>query len=430
MAAFSSFLVNMTILFGISAQMLLLDIRFKNLKGTRGIFFVVGNLLVLAVNTSLSLALPMEQYMKLYILVVHVPIFFIFWITTQISAIKVIFALFTAVFLIYPANMVLTIISQAAKVVYPVSFCISYIAVCTLTLLVIYRFFKSSFNYLIKNYSEFSFIKLCFLPLAYYIANYWLGLYNFAITASREVFSLRTLIFIIILTAYALILDIAKSAREKEALQGVKIALSLLLDSANHQLSALQATQEQATIYRHDMRHHLALIGGYLADGDIEKARKYVRMAQEDIQDITPNRYCENDTVNLILSYFVTKAKNRGVVLAVEADLPQSLSISETELCALLSNGLENAIAAAAQVADEQFRKARISCQIHKGNLLIFIENSFRGKIAMENGLPQSCREGHGFGVKSIAMIAEKYKGYCSFVAKDEIFTLRIVLPL
>ncbi len=430
MAIFSSLIICMTILFGISAHMLLLDIRMENLKGTRRIFFVAGNLLVLAVNTALSLILPVEQHTRLYVLVVHVPIFFIFWITSKTSFVKVIFALFTAVFLIYPANAVLTIISQAAKWLYPIGFYISYIAVCGVILLVIYRFFKIKFNYLIKNYNGLSFIKLCLLPLAYYIANYWLGMYNYSDVMSKGVFSLRILIFVITLIAYALILDIAESVREKEALQRVKMALSLMLESANHQLSALQATQEQATVYRHDMRHHLALIGGYLADGDIEKAEKYVGLAQTDIEDITPNRYCENNTVNLILSSFAAKAKSRNVVLAVEAGLPQSLSISETELCALLSNGLENAIEAAAQAANEQFRKVRISCQTHKGNLLIFIENSFTGKVAMDNGLPQSLREGHGFGVKSMSMIAEKYNGYCSFEAKDEIFILRIVLPL
>lgn len=430
MAVFSSFLVDMTILFGISAQMLLLDIRIKNLKGTRRIFFVVGNLLVLMVNTALSLVLPIDRYIKLYVLVVHVPIFFIFWSTAKISAIKVIFALFTAVFLIYPAKVVLTIISQVAKWLYPTGFYILYIAVCAVILLIIYRFFKTNFNYLIKNYGGLSFIKLCFLPLAYYIANYWLGMYNYAAVMSSRVFSLHILIFITTLTAYVLILDIAKYAREKEALQGVKMALSLLLEGADHQLSALQATQKQAAVYRHDMRHHLALIGGYLVDGDLEKAEKYVRLTQADIEDITPNRYCENSIVNLILSSFAAKAKSRGVVLAVEAGLPQSLPISETELCALLSNGLENAIEAAAQTDDEQFRKARISCQTHKGNLLIFIENSFTGEVAMENGLPQNRQEGHGFGVKSMAMIAEKYNGYCSFEAKDKIFTLRIVLPL
>ena len=430
MTFFPSLLICTTILFGIGAQMLLLDIRFNNLKGNQRIFFVAGNLLVLAVNTALSLIIPVEHYMKLYTLTVHVPIFLVFWITTRTSAIKVIFALFTAVFLIYPANIVLTILSQSVKWLNPIGLYLIGIVVDVVVLLVIYRFFKTNFNSLIKSYSGLSFIKLCLLPLVYYIANYWLGLYNYAAVMSTGVFSQRIFMFSITLIAYVLILDIAKSAREKEALQGSKRALSLLLESANQQLYALKATQEQAAIYRHDMRHHLALIGGYLADGDIEKAEKYVKLTQTDIEKITPNRYCENNTVNLTLSSFAAKAKSKDVVLAVEAGLPQSLSISETELCALLSNGLDNAIEAAAQAANEQLRKVRISCQTHKSNLLIFIENSFMGKVVMENGLPQSLREGHGFGVKSMTMIVEKNNGYCSFEAKDGIFTLRIVLPL
>jgi hypothetical protein len=151
--------------------------------------------------------------------------------------------------LIYPANVVVTIISQVANWLHLAGLYFSYIAVCAFVLLVIYSFFKTNFNYLIKNYSGFSFIKLCLLPLAYYIANYWLGLYNFAVVVSTEVFLLRVLIFIITLIAYILILDIAKSAREKEALQGAKTALSLLLGSAEQQLSTLQATQEQAAVY-------------------------------------------------------------------------------------------------------------------------------------------------------------------------------------
>lgn len=429
MAVFSAFLLGISILFGIIAQMLLLDIRVKNLQGNQFIWFGLGNLLVLAANITVALVLPTDQHMKFYILLVHLPIFLVFWLTTRISAVKVLFALFTAVFLIYPASLVLTILVRTIKWVNPVGLAVIYVIMCIVMLLIIYRFFKPNFNYLIRNYSGLSFLKLCLLPLIYNLANYWLGMYNFA-AAYSELFSLRLLIFLITLTAYILILDIAKFAREKEALEGARTSLSVLLESAHHQLSALQANQEQALIYRHDMRHHLALIGGYLADGDIQKAREYVRLAQADIDYITPNRYCENNTVNLILSFFAAKAEDVGVDMMVEADLPPFLPIPDTELCALLSNGLENAITAAAQVEDEQFRKVRVSCQTHRGNLLIYIENSFTGEVVMEDGLPQSWRKGHGFGVKSMSMIAEKYNGYCSFEARDEIFVLRMVLPL
>jgi len=430
MKIFSSFLMGTTILFGICAQMLLLDFRLNSLKNPRRIFFVVSNLLVLTVNLFLSLILPADQHMKLYVLLIHMPIFLIFWITTKMSAIKVVFALFTAVFMIYPANVVLTLISRTADRLYPISFCVIYIAVCLLMLFVIDCFFKTNFHYLIKNYGGFSFIKLCLLPLLYYISNYWIGMYHYVTAMSGEVVSLRIFLFIITLIAYVLIFDIAKSAREKEALQGVKMALSLMLENADQQLSALKATQEQAAVYRHDMRHHLALIGGYLVDGNVEKAKEYIQRVQADIKVITPNRYCQNNTVNLILSFFAAKAEESEVRFSVDAQLPQTLSVSETEICALLSNGLENAIEAAIQVAEEQFRRVRISCQTHKGNLLIFIENGFTGEVVMENGLPQSSREGHGFGIKSMVMIAERYNGYCSFEAKGEIFIMRAVLPL
>jgi sensor histidine kinase regulating citrate/malate metabolism len=178
------------------------------------------------------------------------------------------------------------------------------------------------------------------------------------------------------------------------------------------------------------MRHHLSLIGGYLADGDKQKAVDYIRLAQADIEEITPKCYSQNNTVNLILSSFAAKAKANKVILAVDTDLPTSLDLPATELCTLLSNGLENAITAAAQVEDGQFRTVRVNCKTHKGNLLIFIENNFTGEVTTENGLPQSHRQGHGFGVRSMVMIAEKYNGYCSFVAKDKIFTLKVVLPL
>lgn len=361
---------------------------------------------------------------------IHIPIFLVFWLVTRISPIKIFFSLITAVFLIFPANAASFIVSSKVKEIRPFTLYLVYISVCALMLLVIYRFFKTYFSYLIKNYSARSFIKLCLLPLTNYISNYWLGMYNYSTSMTVTVLWQRMFLFIITLIAYVLILDIIKSAREKEALQSVKMALSLLLESTDKQLSTLKATQEQAAVYRHDMRHHLALIDGYLADGEIDKAINYIRLTQADIENITPNRYCENNTVNLILSSFVVRAKKKDVSLSVEAQLPNKLSISETELCAILSNGLENAITAASQVQEAQFRNVRISLQTHKGNLLILIENSFTGKVIMENGIPQSCRDGHGLGVKSIAMIAEKNNGYCSFEATCEIFTMRIVLPL
>jgi len=72
----------------------------------------------------------------------------------------------------------------------------------------------------------------------------------------------------------------------------------------------------------------------------------------------------------------------------------------------------------------------RVNCQLHKGNLLIYIKNPYEGKVVFRDNMPQSDRPEHGFGVKSIKLIADMHGGFCSFEAKDGIFTLKVVLPL
>jgi hypothetical protein len=202
-----------------------------------------------------------------------------------------------------------------------------------------------------------------------------------------------------------------------------------IMERAKNEIIALQQVQQQTSIYRHDMRHHLSLLNSYLEAGDTAKAGEYIKQTQTDIDKIVPVRYCENNAVNLILSYFAMKAKQQSVELSAEVNIPAALPLSDTELCALLSNGLDNAVSAAAQTDGDGQRTVRINCQSHKENLLIYINNPYRGTVVMREGLPESSRPHHGFGAKSIRMITENHNGYCAFEAKEGLFTLKVVIP-
>ncbi len=206
--------------------------------------------------------------------------------------------------------------------------------------------------------------------------------------------------------------------------------LALQFEQAKNDMFALRQMQEQTAAYRHDMRHHFTVINGYLENGETEKAVKYIKSAKQGIERITPKRYCENTAVNLVLSAFSDKGEKLGVTLDIEANIPDSLPVPEPAICTLFSNALENAVIAASQVADEKQRTVRVNCQIHKGNLLIYIKNPYKGEIAFRDNLPKSSRSGHGFGVKSIKLIADMHGGFCSFDAKDGIFTIKVALPV
>jgi two-component system sensor histidine kinase AgrC len=205
--------------------------------------------------------------------------------------------------------------------------------------------------------------------------------------------------------------------------------LAMQFEQARNDMFALRQIQEQTATYRHDMRHHFTMISGYLQSEQSAKATGYIKSAMQDIDQITPKRYCENITINLVFSAFSDKAEKLGVRLNIEANIADAIPINETALCTLFSNGLENAVLAAAQLPDEKQRNVRVNCQLHKGHILLFIKNPYIGKVVFQDHLPISDCPGHGFGSKSIKLIADMHGGYCSFDAKDGTFTLKVVLP-
>lgn len=290
------------------------------------------------------------------------------------------------------------------------------------------KYIISSVNALM-NLSKRSLSLFGIVPLMYYIFDYSTTVYTDLLYQGIEM----AVIFmpsIVSMFYFVFVLIYYNEIQRRSVVEKERMMLSAQINQAKNDLNAFIEIQKKTAIYRHDMRHHLNLIGGYLADNDSQKALDYIRNTQSNIGEITPICYCENSTVNLILSYFATKAKEKEITFITEANIIEDISIAENDLCALLSNGLENALEASAQLTDKNERIVRSNCQIHKSNLLIYIENNFTGELELKNGLPQSQREEHGFGVKSMQMISNKYQGYCSFTAKDGLFTLRILLPL
>lgn len=177
--------------------------------------------------------------------------------------------------------------------------------------------------------------------------------------------------------------------------------------------------QENAAAYRHDLRHHLALLQSMAADERLEDIKDYLLTAQSDIDNITPLHFCNNETVNLILSAFASKAKKAGIQLVVEARLPDSLPFSDTELCSLLSNALENAIQACERIEYRNQRLIKLRLFSKNNKLCLDIRNRYEAEPVFSQGLPLSKLQGHGYGTKSMAHIVEKHGGVFQFSTKD-----------
>jgi two-component system, LytTR family, sensor histidine kinase AgrC len=294
---------------------------------------------------------------------------------------------------------------------------IGYIAAAFLLYYFLQKYVAKSVQHLMERS-----VKSCLLfgamPAFYYLFDYTATVYtDFMYSGTRAAvqfmpFVTSVFYFVFVLLYYAETQKQANIQRERDM-------LDMQFRQAQTEFASLRQMQQNAAAYRHDMRHHLALLQRLASKEHIEEIKEYLRTAQSDIDAITPIRFCENETVNLILSAFAAKAKQSGILLTIDARLPDSLTLSDTELCSLLSNALENAIQASENITDSNKRIIRLRVYSKNTKLCIDIRNCYQIEPIFHQGLPVSKEQGHGFGTKSMAHIVEKHGGVFWFSVKD-----------
>lgn len=119
-------------------------------------------------------------------------------------------------------------------------------------------------------------------------------------------------------------------------------------------------------------------------------------------------RYCENALINATLTAYMARAREQGVEVTVQADIPEQLSLAG-DLAMVLSNLMENAILAAAKEAPEERHLSILVLQ--RGTVLnLLVRNRYSGTVEFDQeGLPVTHKTGHGLGMRSLARFRDKY---------------------
>lgn len=256
------------------------------------------------------------------------------------------------------------------------------------------------------------------VPLFYYLFDYTTTIYTDVLYRGAK-WAVQFMPSTISVFYFVFVILYYTETQKQVSLQRERDMLDAQFRLAQAEFASLRQLQQNAATYRHDIRHHFSFLQGLASRGHIEEIKEYLQTAQSDMDAITPTRSCENETVNLILSAFVTKAKECGILLSIEAKLPDCLPFSDTELCSLLSNALENAIHACKNITDSNKRIIHLRVYSKNTKLCIDIRNSYQTEPIFHHGLPVSKEPGHGFGTKSMAHIVEKHGGVFQFSIKD-----------
>ena len=165
---------------------------------------------------------------------------------------------------------------------------------------------------------------------------------------------------------------------------------------------------ENAKLY-HDIKHHLRALERLLQNGDQREALAYIESVQEPLQCKMIPVHTGVDIVDTVIYEAKEKAEQRNILLQVETPiLPSELKIEDRELCVLCANLLDNALKAAKE-------QIKLNIAIAAGFLVIEMENDFKEKPLVKNyHFVSETEQGslaHGWGMKIIEQIVEKYHG-------------------
>ena len=423
----------LTLFFAVSLLWILMDLHYQELTSFERKWFPASILLLSIFVHVLHSHMGGPAFSKSILFTLHLPVLLIYRKLTNHSVIKLVFMIFSAVVFTAPT----VIISNYTKRLLPgsaLALAISNVISFAIILVMAYYLFRKSFGYMLKHGNDQLFLRFSVLPFMYYL--YMFAAMRIDSASWNTLFSpmgtvVRILPTIWIFVFYFLLLQNFRDLNEKWELDMIRATLSQQLSAAEEQLIHLNEVQIKTSIYQHDMRHHLNAIGTLLTAKKFDEATSYIKKVQTSVDSLSAKRFCENEIFNLLCSSLATEAERLGVCMTIKATLPKHLPIPDPELCAVLSNGIENSLNAVFELP-EPLRWVDLYCEVKLNKLLLEIRNPYIGEVILRNNLPVSTNpsEEHGYGTLSIRSIVERHNGLCSFEPNDGIFTLRIVIPL
>lgn len=219
-----------------------------------------------------------------------------------------------------------------------------------------------------------------------------------------------------------------KLNREKEEREKTKLSDQQNEFRKHYAENAVKQYDEIKRI-RHDMKHSYGVIQTLLGEGKTEEIFSFIQKNAELIAGVEIFMDLGNDTVNSLLNSKLSDAKRRGIDIICNADISLA-GIDEADICGLLGNMIDNAVEACEKCAEGK-RVMEITMKSFEEKYLFEVSNSVSGNVFEENlalNTTKEEKELHGFGVKSIRSVAEKYGGSACFVQEGNMFRCDAVL--
>lgn len=180
----------------------------------------------------------------------------------------------------------------------------------------------------------------------------------------------------------------------------------------------------------HDLKHQLHWLRH---NTQSEEKQKALDKLENEIRVYENQMDTGNKVLDAILTAAMQTSQEKQVTMHCLVDGTALDFMPATDLCSLIGNAVDNAIEAAAKMPQPEDRRVEVSLDRHLNFARISIRNPYSGQLKLENGIPLTTKNDdryHGFGVRSIRSIVQKYDGSLSVSSENNLYDLRILFSI
>lgn len=226
------------------------------------------------------------------------------------------------------------------------------------------------------------------------------------------------LIFVVLV--FAIFYDTSKQNNKAQKAEYEKELIDSQLDSSHRLLKS----QEELLQIRHDIKHLFAAIND--PHNISPDTKTEMQKMQNQVKDTILPLEISYPIINAVINTKRQEALEKHIDMVCTINVTQKPKMEDEDLCLILSNILDNAIQHIGL-----HKQIRININGDSKQFFIRCINSSDMKVLDQNHQMrnQNPNPQHGFGIRTIQTLVEKYHGDISMDQSDEDFVIGVMLP-
>ena len=193
------------------------------------------------------------------------------------------------------------------------------------------------------------------------------------------------------------------------------------------EIERIEKMYDEAKKLRHDIKHSIIVAKGFIDEHEYENAKKYMdELIETKVDAFGYTKYCDNQVINYIINDKRTKCLQSDVEFKCVV-FGKIKDVHDVDLSILIGNLLDNAIEAA-----ERSKDKIVNLEIYDRSFIeIVVENSIAKSVLKTNPVLLTTKrnhELHGYGMKSITEIVDKYSGEITYEENNQMMNCKVIL--